>query len=420
MARKLLMECPKCHRINEKKISFFSSNYVDCLCGYTLSVKEERMKTKQCPHCGNLNVYDAVNKEEIKCLVCKKDINVLPDMNKFVEIICPTCSCMITASKDDNNILCPMCDTKINVKQRLAQLEFIKQKQPILIQCEMPKDVCVLKHPLENFSYGSSIIVNEGQTAIFVVDGMVSRKYTPGRHMVNVEQSIFSKESYNNDDLTFVSKLYYVKSTVFSNYKWGTDSKIRFIDPNTFMAFELGACGTYNFKIINELNFLSFVSSIDNVDEYGVKEQEVAFKIKPMIVNSVKSKIATFIKEESINILEIDSHLDRISELLKNHINRDLEKYGVTLTEFYVSNILMPEDDPNFKRMKEQYAERYLNIQDQKIKEQIALAARNRKLTELSTENDIELLRAQTQAEIERIRASGSADAYKLKAQAEE
>ena len=86
------------------------------------------------------------------------------------------------------------------------------------------------------------------------------------------------------------------------------------------------------------------------------------------------------IKENNINILEVDEHIEIIAASLKVEINKTLEEYGLHIPEFYVSSILTPDDDPNFRRMKEQYAEQYLLVRDEQIKKNIAYLSGNTKL----------------------------------------
>ncbi len=82
--------------------------------------------------------------------------------------------------------------------------------------------------------------------------------------------------------------------------------------------------------------------------------------------------------------------------------------YGLTMPEFFVTTIATPDDEPNFRRLKQQYAERYLRVQQERILQAEAEAAQQRKVVE-----------AQTAAQEELIAAQASAQAYKFKAEAE-
>ena len=72
-----------------------------------------------------------------------------------------------------------------------------------------------------------------------------------------------------------------------------------------------------------------------------------------MISSSVKANLPLAIKSEGINILEIDENLERLSAVLHHGILCGLEEYGLAVPQFYITNVMLPEDDPNFRRMKE-------------------------------------------------------------------
>ena len=418
MKKNFLIECPLCGRINEASTSFFAKRKIECQCGHVMNVKTEKMRTKQCPKCGNLIVYNRGKTDDPICPVCKEHLIQPKDEWKFVEVICPECSCHIIAEKEDISIDCPLCDTNINVQRRLKEQEYLEKEQPSLLKCEKNSDVCVWKHQLEDFAFGSQIIVNESQVAIFIQDGKLAGKFEAGRHMVTLNNLLLSKENFD-DDASFHSQLYFVTKILQTNQRWGTDSKIRMFDPLSGLHVELGACGTYNFRILDYTKFLFYIVGLGGDLNYGVKSDEISLKFRPNVVNVVKSFLGKIIKDNDINILEVDLHTHEISEGLLLEINKQIEKFGIELTDFIISSIVTPDSDPNFKRMKEQYAERYLKIQDERIKQAEAQAAHDRIMTEVGTETDVELARAKAMAEVERIKAAGNADAYKLQAEAE-
>ena len=123
-----------------------------------------------------------------------------------------------------------------------------------------------------------------------------------------------------------------------------------------------------------------------------------------MIVSKVKSNLAKAIRENDISILEVDEHIDELSEVLRGEINEVLDEYGLFLPEFFITTIQTPDDDPNFARLKQQHADRYLKVQEQRIRQAELEAAQGA---------------ASAEAQIKVIQASGEAEAYKIKAAAE-
>ena len=129
--------------------------------------------------------------------------------------------------------------------------------------------------------------------------------------------------------------------------------------------------------------------------------------------------VIRIVKEKAINILEIDSRLEELSQLLEDKINVALSEYGLHMPEFFVTRILTPDDDPNYRRLKQQYADKYLRIREEEILRAEAEARAERKAVEAATEARLNMIRAQGQAEALKIKGEAEAAAYRMQAEAE-
>ena len=56
--------------------------------------------------------------------------------------------------------------------------------------------------------------------------------------------------------------------------------------------------------------------------------------------------------------MEINAHLNELSESLSKELNTTLQEYGVSLISFYVNDINVPENDPAVKQLKAALAKR--------------------------------------------------------------
>ena len=123
--------------------------------------------------------------------------------------------------------------------------------------------------------------------------------------------------------------------------------------------------------------------------------------------------------KKGISVLEIDERMMELSEALRKKINPLLEEYGLEITEFFVSRVVTPDDDPNFRRMKEQFAEQYLGVRQEQIRRQEAEAAAHRKAVEAQTEAQMKVIGAQGEAEALKIQKKAEVEAYRMQAAAE-
>lgn len=67
----------------------------------------------------------------------------------------------------------------------------------------------------------------------------------------------------------------------------------------------------------------------------------------------MKTNLPTIIKAQQIDLLEIDERVEEISAALLEKLLPGFEEYGLTIPQFYVTHVVLPEDDPNFKRIRE-------------------------------------------------------------------
>lgn len=233
--------------------------------------------------------------------------------------------------------------------------------------------------------------------------------------------------------------------------KWGTDSKVRLFDPKSRVHIEIGASGEFSIRVTDSRKLLlkivgttgglgqsdllggqtvSYTHTSERTEYSGQNGESVSQKettsvkanrglFRSMIMAQVKSFLAQTIKENAIDILEIDEHLMALSGALRERINAALDEYGLTMPEFYVSRIVTPDDDPNFRRMKEQYAEQYLLVRQEGIRKAEAEAAADRKAVEAQTAARMKIIGAQGEAEALKIQKQAEAEAYRMQAEAE-
>ncbi len=425
---KFVIECPHCGSYAEGKTGFFARKKIDCACGYTINVKTDKMTTRDCPHCGNTVLYDQTKGEDAKCPVCHNQLVTRESMSALAEFSCPSCSCKITADKNASSYTCPLCDTVIDVQKQIAAETAKGQGLASLIKYEGGNDVFVWKHPIEDFNLGSQLIVHESQEAIFFKDGKALDLFGAGRYTLATQNLPLLQEIYKlptNADSVFHSEIYFINMTTQMGVKWGTDSKVRLFDPGSGLHIEIGACGSFNIRVTNSRKLLLKVVGTANelsqseIVGDGFSTSAMVGKFKSLVMNKVKSILAKTIKEENINILEIDEHIGELSVKLRNEMNITLDDYGLTMPEFFVTSVMTPDDDPNFKRLKQQFADKTLLVRQEEVRKAEAEAAQGRRLVEAQTEAQIKMVGAQGEAEALKIKAMAEAEAYKAKAFAE-
>ena len=420
---KFVIECPHCGRYAEAKTGFFARKKIDCACGYTINVRTDKLASRHCPHCGNDVVFDQSQGAKAKCPVCGEPINTMAEQDKMAEFSCEQCGVRLQTSKAASSYICPVCDHVNDVAERLKTEEIKKDGLASIIKYEGDADTLVWKHPIEDFNLGSQLIVHESQEAIFFRDGQALDLFGAGRYTLETQQLPILEKLYQlptDTEGTFHSEVYFVNLTTQMGIKWGTDSKVRLFDPMTGMHIELGASGEFNIRVTNSRKLiLKLVGTTGELKQDQLLGSNGKSFFRAMVMTQVKSYLAATIRENAINILEIDERLMELSDALKARINPRLAEYGLEMADFFVARVVTPDDDPNFRRMKEQFAEQYLNVRQEQIRKNVAVAEAERKAVEAQTAARMKVIGAQGDAEVLKIKKQAEAEVYRMQAAAE-
>lgn len=229
-----------------------------------------------------------------------------------------------------------------------------------VIKYEGDNSTFIWKHPAEDFNSLTQLIVHESQEAIFFLNGEALDLFGPGRHTLETQNIPKIGKLLNRTtggETPFHCEVYFINKTVQMALKWGTDSKVRFLEPNYGVPLEIGASGEMNLSVENSrkllLKLVGTTKGIAWEDRGEGFTKSLSASFRPLISNAVKTNIAYAIKNYNLNILEIDENLGLLSEALKSGIAPGFSEYGLSIDGFYVTNVLLPEGDPNYKRIKE-------------------------------------------------------------------
>lgn len=356
---KFAIACPACGKYAEGKTGFFAKKRIECSCGNIINVRTDKLLSRECPHCGNQIVFDQTQGADAKCPICRAPVNTLSEQQQSETFSCRQCGIRLVTAKSAATYVCPVCDCVNDVQERLASEKIRRDGLASIIKYEGDNNTFVWKHPIEDFNYGSQLIVHESQEAVFFKDGQALDLFGPGRYTLETQQLPLLEKVYKlptDTEGTFHSEVYFINKTVQMAVKWGTPERVRFIDPLTGVPLQLGASGEMNVQVSNARKLLVKLVGTTNGIAWGEGEgltKSLQASFRPLITNAVKTNLSSVIKNEAIDLLEIDEKLDVISGSLRKAILPGFEDYGLTIPQFYVTNVVLPEDDPNFKRIRE-------------------------------------------------------------------
>ncbi len=140
--------------------------------------------------------------------------------------------------------------------------------------------------------------------------------------------------------------MFFINNTAKLDILWGTTDPISLIDPKYAVRLRVRAFGQFAIKISDYRVFLTeLIGALG--DSQIVKYDLVIKYFKGIIVTKIKTIISDIIINQKISVLEITPRLEEISEIVKNRIFMEFERFGIEVVNFYISSINFPEEDFN-------------------------------------------------------------------------
>lgn len=230
----------------------------------------------------------------------------------------------------------------------------------------------IWKHPNKDFNTGSELIVHESQEAIFMQNGEVLDTFGPGKHVLETEnlpviKSIMKLATGGRS--AFHAELYFVNLTEQMAIRWGTDSKISYLDPLYDFPLEIGACGEMSLSVSNSAKLLIRLVGTEKV----LNQDTLTKYFRAFLMTRAKSIIAQVIQAKNISIFEIDMHLDELSEAVRQKLSDDFFDYGLNLCSFMITTVLKPDEDRNYIKFKDLYFRRKSDIMEAELQQRLTL-----------------------------------------------
>lgn len=241
-----------------------------------------------------------------------------------------------------------------------------------MIKYEGDNSTFIWKHPSEDFNSLSQLVVHESQEAIFMMNGQALDLFGPGRYTLetqNIPELGKFLKRLTGDTSPFHCEVYFINKTEQMAIKWGTDSKIQFMEPTYQFPIQIGASGEMSLRAEDSRKLLI---KLVGTEEQLTQEKLVRY-FRAFLMTKVKSYIAQVIREKAINIFEIDEQLDVMSQTLLAMLKPDFEEYGVVLEKFYVTTIMKPDGDSTYERFKTLHFRQYADVAEAKLRQQVSV-----------------------------------------------
>ncbi len=239
-------------------------------------------------------------------------------------------------------------------------------EQEYLVHKWKPSDNDPFNNRENSIRYGSSLRVKDGEVAIFVYkqkdgtmhdfiigpfDEMIKSANFP--KLSNIVGSAFGGSS------PFQAEIYFINLSGNIQIKFGIPYfdifDPRFVD----LGVPCAVRGTLTFNLTDFKNFIK-LNRLINFDLYDFKMQ-----IKDFFTRKVKSVVLNIPTESKIPVIQIESKIDEISNIIKSKLHDEINSdFGINLKRVDISAIELDKEHKHYQQLKRATADQQTKFID--------------------------------------------------------
>lgn len=203
------------------------------------------------------------------------------------------------------------------------------------------KDEIVQKFPPGgpgDIKLGSQLIVNQGETAVFIRGGEAMGTFEPGRYTLTTENVPFLTNLLEGALFggrnVFTADIYFLKTTDMT-LRWGTVNPIIVEHPQRMPgASAMRGNGTYVGKVKDPWRFLNAMDAFRN----SVRQNDIKSRLDPMLGVMIQDKLSELAVSQNLGPAQLQSFTKELNELLIGLLQEEFDAIGMNLIDF---NIVM-------------------------------------------------------------------------------
>jgi len=247
---------------------------------------------------------------------------------------------------------------------------FVKSevRQMAIARPDNVKHLIVYKHPDETIAKWAQVTVDSDEGAVFFREGRVHGILGAGRHTLDAATYPFLTglvDKFGGGDI-FKSEIFFVRTQPLRNDPVKFGGKVSITDAMTEMPCQPMIHGEVAVRVMDTVKFIigltgQAVQAHDN--------NQILEYVRKRFMKGIRGKLADFMKDNQVCVLEMDTHYDEIGEALQANVP-DFEEIGLVIHEVVDFQLkLSPED-------REQVSEVWKEIRVETVKKRAELKRR--------------------------------------------
>jgi membrane protease subunit (stomatin/prohibitin family) len=222
----------------------------------------------------------------------------------------------------------------------------------------------------EELRYGTQLVVNQTQQAVFVKGGQITDIFEPGTHTLSPQNLPILSNLIGlafGGNSPFKAEVYFVNRAVAMDTKFGL-VPFNMIEPNFKVPIPIGSRGSFAVRIENARDFL--LSIIGTVADFETDTLREFFR--SFITEHIKTAIVRIAREQNLSPLELEAIVTDVSEAVRCIISEKFAQYGLHLAMFNIEAIPIVDENERVHKIVEDYQ----RLMSQDMEERLRLKRR--------------------------------------------
>ncbi|MBI5100688.1 MAG: SPFH domain-containing protein [Nitrospirae bacterium] len=186
--------------------------------------------------------------------------------------------------------------------------------------------------------YEAKLVVREGQQAVFVNEGKLADVFKPGTYTLTTQNlpilTTLKGWKYGFHS-PFKAEVYFCSTRQFTNLKWGTPGAVTMRDKE-FGPVRVTSFGIYSIRVKDPSVFIREIVGTDG--------NFTTESIEDNLRGKIGMRIKEVLPETGIPIIDMESKVMMLGQMLKDRIAPSFEGLGLELAEIQVQDIGLPQE----------------------------------------------------------------------------
>ncbi|MEM6453860.1 MAG: SPFH domain-containing protein, partial [Acidobacteriota bacterium] len=186
--------------------------------------------------------------------------------------------------------------------------------------------------------YGSQLIVEQGQEAIFLRDGQAFDRFGPGRHTLRTKNLPLLAPILSlpfGGDSPFQAAVIFIAHKTFIDLRWGTKEPVVFRDRELAMV-RLRAFGKFALRVIDGPKLVSTL-----VGSRGLFTTDA---LEGFVRDLIVSRLNDLLGETLTSIFDLPSRYEDLAAALRPRVAEALVPYGLDVPDLLIGAITPPPE----------------------------------------------------------------------------